>query len=793
MIRKLLASGTLLAGCLCAADSSTLLTGNHCTLAARLWQCRGNQMQGTARIGFENGVRQQQGQAHGNTWKFSYTSAPVKDRPDSVDLNVRFKLVAGSAEETAVSVDLEFDEWAPSNYVLMPGAVYNGNRFRARRIAYPPFLPPEDFRPDLPITINDVPRLERGPGDSRIEESTGDLATPAIGFFSPRTHKAFWLLTEQRTRLGNLGLFVEESEDRQRAVLHVMAPAVRELRPSINGRIPSSDRAAKWNKGDELTLHLRVAFFDAPKLQALFDRFADIRKDLNSAPGSPQDHPVSAPHLLPFSQAWDILQDKFNREHWNEAAGLYGLGGDANSRNMNGIWQLGWVGGGQNTAALLFCGNELSRQRARRTLETVLTRSQAPSGFFYTLGDGQHWYSDGWSQPFDGHLMLIRKNADALYFFLKQFTLLKQQGQPVPRAWEDAVRKQADAFVALWNRYSQFGQFVNIETGEIVIGATTSAAIALAALALASRYFATPAYMEVAKAAARLFYKRDVAAGVTTGAPNEALQAPDYESAYHLVESFAVLYDLTGEQEWLSAAEEMARQFSTWIVSYDYEFPSGSTFAKLGMRTTGAGWANAQNRHAAPSLCTASGDALLRLFRATGNRFYLELLRDIAHGIPQYMSRADRPLPAWQAGKLYDQAPGWMSERVQMGDWEMPDLPIGEVGRGGSSVWVETALLLTWIEVPGLYVQPDRGLAFAIDHIDSTVVAQKGNELIVLLSNPTKFPARVRTLVESSVAAREPLGFNRLLNQPLIELAPGEQKTVVFDAAKGLAGGNGRP
>ena len=347
MIRKLLALWTLLAGCLSAADAIGRLAENHCTFAARLWQCRGNQMQGSARVPFENGVRQQQGQARGNTWKFSYSSTPVKDRSDSIDLRVRFKLVEGSAEETAVSVDLEFDEWAASNYVLLPGAVYNGNRFRARRTAYPPLLPPEDRRPDLPITINDVPRLEMGPGDSRIEESTGDLATPAIGFYSPRTHSAFWLLTEQRCRLGNLGLFVEESEDRQRAVIRVIAPVVRELRPSINGRVPSADRGAKWNQGDELTLHLRLAFFDAPKLQALFDRFADIRKDLSSAPGSRQDRPAPAPHVLPFSQAWEILEDKFNRQNWNEAAGLYGLGGDANSGNMNSIWQLGWVGGGQ--------------------------------------------------------------------------------------------------------------------------------------------------------------------------------------------------------------------------------------------------------------------------------------------------------------------------------------------------------------------------------------------------------------------------------------------------------------
>ena len=122
-----------------------------------------------------------------------------------MDLRLHFRLLEGSARETGVSLDLEFDQWSARNYVLLPGAVYNGNRFRSRRIPYPPMLDAADRRPDLPITINDIPRLNDSAGESRLEEFTGDLSTPAVGFYSPSKQRGFWLLTEQRTRLGQPG------------------------------------------------------------------------------------------------------------------------------------------------------------------------------------------------------------------------------------------------------------------------------------------------------------------------------------------------------------------------------------------------------------------------------------------------------------------------------------------------------------------------------------------------------------------------------------------------------------
>jgi hypothetical protein len=121
-----------------------------------------------------------------------------------------------------------------------------------------------------------------------------------------------------------------------------------------------------------------------------------------------------------------------------------------------------------------------------------------------------------------------------------------------------------------------------------------------------------------------------------------------------------------------------------------------------------------------------------------------------------------------------------------MGDWESPGVPIGETYHATAS-WCEAALMLTTTQIPGLYVQPDRGLVWAFDHIDARVLSRTGNRVTVRLTNPTKFPARVRTWVESSGDAHKPLGHNALYGRPLIELAAGEAKDVTFDARQQLA------
>ena len=730
------------------------------TSSALIWSAKQGHLREIARSPLRGS-----GSAQLGDWEVQTVSNAVTGSPDARDIAVTFRLVKGIANSVAVGIEIEIAEWSTKNFVLVPAAVYGGNRFTAVSGKYPPSVPAEFQRPDAPNIVADITRLSIGPGPSFIELLTGNMSTPAIGFVAPARGVGFLLLTTQRSRLGNHALILEESGDRNHATIRLTAPGIRRLRSTIDARLPAHDTAADWQAGEEVTVHFRLHHFPAYRPQDLFDRLATARKSIAGL-----DNPR---HVFPFSATWDMLETHFNDQNWNESRGVYmdGLPYDVDS-----VSEFGWTGGGMVTQALLFDGNSTSRSRAWRNLDTLLMGAPASSGLFNTLFDGKHWEGDA-PVP-GGKTVMPRGQGDALFYVLKQFNLLREQGKPVPPRWESAVRAQADALTRTWHRSRQFGFAIDSRTGEVVVGGTTSGAIIPAGLALASQWFHFPDYLTVAKEAGEHYARNDLASGITNGGPGDALEAPDSESSHGLLQSFVTLWEVTHEARWLKYAKQMGRQFASWVQSYDYQFPAGSAFAHAGMRSTGAVWANAQNRHGAPTICTASGDTLFRLFRATGDRFYLDLIRDIAHGIPQYFSRKDRPYSCGNEGKRMP--PSWIFERVQMSDWEIPGTPPGDVPCA-STDWLSSAMMLTWIEIPGLYVQPDAGMVYAIDHIDARFVGRANGAAVIELHNPTGFPARVRVFSEGRMAARVRLPLNALLHGPVVRLPEGSRLTIRAD------------
>ena len=701
------------------------------------------------------------------TWQCEMTRTPVAGRPGSFDIEATFVVTAGCAENAAVGMAFGFEDWSEENYVLLPSAVYRGNNFKVWDTPYPPmWRDPAQFSLEMPTTITPAPRLG---GDShRIEQTTGDTASPTMGFHSPSRQMGFLVQTEQGSRFGNHGLTVESSANHDHARFLITAPAVREFRQDHCKSVPSEDRGADWKAGDRLTLRLRVCVFEAPALQDLFDHYCDLRKDLN---------PAHSTATLPLGAASDLVLAKYNRDNWVETPGYYKLAPNAHTtfevaeNPLCFLWQIGWVGGGMMTLPMLAHGDETTRARAWRNLEMIFDRTQAPSGFFYGLGDGTNFYGDGFDRATPHNLHMVRKSGDWLYFAIQHFDLFAKQGRDIPLEWQNAIRRLADAFVRVWENYGQFGQYVDVETGDLLIGGSTAGAIVPGALALAAGWFKQPRYLEIAEASARRYRDDTLATGVTTGGPGEILSAPDSESVFSLLESLVTLLEITGKDEWRDAALAITRQAATWVVSYDYVFPPASTLGRSGAHSCGAVFANVQNKHGAPGICTWSGDSLFRLWRATGDPLALDLIRDIAHGISQYVSLPDAPLSdAMQ--------PGWMCERVNLSDWETANGVGGQIF--GSSSWPETALLLTYLQVPGLYVQPDTGLVHVIDHITVQSQQRTAAGLELVLHNPTRFDAAVKVLCETAENRTIPLGLNALNNARVLHIPAGATVTEIF-------------
>jgi hypothetical protein len=367
---------------------------------------------------------------------------------------------------------------------------------------------------------------------------------------------------------------------------------------------------------------------------------------------------------------------------------------------------------------------------------------QNEKGFFHTVSKDGKVYGDDFENPEDADYILLRKNADMAYFLFKQLFLLRKRGSgETAGRYGTGLRKFCDALLCFWDRHGGFGQFIDMRNEEIVLGGTASAGILPATLVLAYRFFGDSRYLDAACEAAKGYYEDYTKKGLTNGGPSEIGQCPDSESAFALLESFVVLYENTNDVKWLEMSKDAAYQALSWVVSYRFDFPESSEFGRLGVDTTGSVFANVQNKHSAPGICTLSGDSLLKLYRHTGDEMFMDRLEKIAGGITQYLSREGRIIHSWDGRPLPQ---GFINERVNMSDWEGKDR-IGGVFYG--SCWSEVSCMLSYNELPGVYVDKERGKAWALDNV---VVEFVGDDKIEI-ENPTEYDARLKIYVDCPV------------------------------------------
>jgi hypothetical protein len=671
---------------------------------------------------------------------------------DPKAFQVTFRLVKGEEKSSGVAVAFDFAGWSPKNYVMVPAVVYNGNRLRALGGAYMPEYPREMFfDPKLPLTMSNNPRLALEPGQSSIIELlTGNAATPAMCFYAPAKKRGFILLCEQRTRFGNNGLFLEENAAQDRITFVVSAPGVRQQAAGFGGFSPSGDLGADWKAGDELTMKFRVYDFAAKSVPDLLEKFMSVRKAL-TGPNDPRD-------LVPMSKMAETIVPRFKKRWQVAPVGGYYL--PENSPDF----QLGWVSGFMQTP-MLAIDDPLERWHVLQQFDFVVRELQGKSGFF--CGGIT---ANGKLRPdrsLNGRdFALTRKNADTLLFFFKFFQILKAQGHGdlINPVWEISARRLAEAYAKQWARYGEFGQYLDPETGEIAVFNSTCAAIAPAGLALAASYFHEPKFLEVAKASAEYFYRRDVLGqGFTGGHSGDTSQDPDADSTYGLLESVMALYWATGDASWLQKARTLASLGATWTLSYDHVFPPQSQIAKLGGHMAGAVWASAQNKHAAPGICTTSGDYLFKLYRATGDVRYAELIRDIQHA---HVEATDMP-----GHTTTGAGHGSSMERIQPTDGEGK----GTIGNfyPTQNAWCELNGLMMAMELPGIYLRTDTGKLFAFDHVSAKVLKRDRTGVTLEITNRTPYDAKVSLFAETSKEANKPLSYTAYLRWPKVEVKAG--------------------
>lgn len=633
-----------------------------------------------------------------------------------------------------IAVAFDKDGWSSDNYVMIPASIYNGNRQRIVNRKYATGLDATDYeREDLALTSNPIPQLSPEFGAvSRLEVTACNAATPAMVFLERRTGRGTILLTDQGIerdgRMLDHSLIVEEAADRSKATFVIGAPGVRQRKPEFIGFSASPDCGIRVAKGDSICIRVLEIGFDCTSVPELLDRFLTERKRL-SGHAAPRN-------LLPMSRVYELMTRNIEERFHEGPTGAYYCPENANWMSY------GWIGGLINTYPMLALGDTMHVHRVASTFDFALPRATGHAGYFYdTLGeDGQVLYRDAGQEHKD--ICLTRKNADVLYWMVKQFNLLHSMGCPVDTLWENRVRQLADAFVKTWKKHGTWGNYLRPETGDVAVYNTTGGAMAVGGLALAARYFNNPEYMRTAQESAARYYTEFALTGFTSGGCGDILQNADSETAAALMTSLMTLYETTGNRIYLQQSERVAALCASWTVSYRYMLPPETPLGRLGADLTGSVWASTQNKHGAPGFCTQSGDALFKLYRTTGDERYAELLRDIIHAHAEGI-----------------QPNGKITERLTYCDADSR----GSRLDGGKTGWNETNGALMALEIPGIYLRTDIDRLYVFDHVKVERVERRGGRIRLCLTNPTPHDATVKVMAEDGPAASRPLGDNAFL------------------------------
>lgn len=655
----------------------------------------------------------------------SVSNKNLSPGPEIDEIVCNFQFEEGTCQDASAGIRLKLENWREECYLLLPGAVYNGNRFHSRKIPYSPKLIDEkDLGPDKPVIVSDIPRLNIKRGFSELYDRSGSFSHPAIIIWFPKLKEVLVIEFEPSNELGDLAIYFTENADRDQLSISFQSPVVREkfIYTICNNQSPTPDVPYDFSEGDRFSIRLKIYKKKAESIEEMIRMYPEIRGNYK------RKHDTLSIDLGNGSR---IIEEKFNRSNWVEKWEYYSVG---MRENFLQDWQIGWTGGMISTYPLYLLGDQKTRARVIRNFEWFFRDGFAPGGLPWDSGQGGNkWYGGDIRREITANRHLVRKSADAIYYLVKQFYMLSDNGFMVPSEWISKLKTTADIFLKNWERYSQTGQFLDTRTSEIVVGGSTGGAILPAGLVLLYRYTQEKKYLELAAKIADHYYQNYLKSGISCGGVGDALQCADCESSYGLCESFILLYEETKDEKWLGYATLAADFYSTWVMSWDYEFSGNSIHGKMGMKTGGTVFANSQNKHECPGICAYSGSALLRIYRHTANEFYINLLEEIVRAIPQYLSTGESPIPGLKEG--------WVSERINTTDWLEG---IGETMNG--STWAETSFMLSKAELPSVYFDIKKKKCWCFDQLKCEM---KGDSLIIETGQKTTLPLTVSILAES--------------------------------------------
>ncbi|MDP8905241.1 MAG: hypothetical protein M3N29_07990 [Chloroflexota bacterium] len=520
---------------------------------------------------------------------------------------------------------------------LIPGLFYGENRVPANRRVYPRWNPAGSAGEDL-VSDHWSFRADRS-------------ALPVVFCWGDRACVALW--GAEWGSLGEHGLGFAGRAGQARIWLD--APYREE--PVVYGG-PEEARAAdvryhEWQPGERQTL--RFAAFAAPPDRHAYDAllreaYAALRAD---HPLRPWMEPAEAVELA----AHGLLRWHYRAEHAalfeTAAFDREGLGGRGDRAHMH----VAWVSGAPWAAALLAYG-----RRARRTSEVAagtavldkISSGLAPCGAFWGEWRADGGWSHGWNR---GGQLHARTLAEATLFVARALADEQRAGGHHP-TWAGAVRSNLEFVVSRQREDGNCGAYYDPRSGEVTEWAGAAGLGWVAALAEGAALLDEPGWLSAAERAGG-YYARFVEDELIYGAPEDVHLTPTSEDGYQAVMAYVALHTTTGNSRWLDLARLSAEWMLTFRYPYNVRFDEHTLLAAYDFRTRGADQASPSNQHlhAYGLICLPE---MIRLWRATGDDYYLDRTRDNLSCFLQFVAREDGDFNAYR---------GMVSERYYQTDW----------------------------------------------------------------------------------------------------------------------------
>ena len=593
---------------------------------------------------------------------------------------VSFSIISESdMDDVQISFSIVLDAgW--KSYVITPGTMYNGNRFLVSPQPYCPNIPTEGVSPDGPILCTDVPRLTSDTG-YRVEFAANAFTIPAVGVYDSAKGLGYLIGLDVYGEWGTTGVNITTLPG-EPVTIEICLPVRRKKRYHFCDWIDANEKGMSLKPGECLAGKVsvrRAKLNTIPELISLIAEYGYERRGTEQ-----RREPIS------FAKAAELIEDKLDKYNWSEPHGYYTESGrSANDRKGFYIMQTGFAGGGSTIRALAHSENQERRKRALKMMDTICRNALTPSGYFHGVHTGEKWVSFGLKRPGCRAASFIRRPLECTRDILRTFELLKSRGEAVIDVWEHAAKSNLDAMVDTTRRYGHIGHTVDFDNGNVLWGGSACGAFGIEPLVCGADWFKNDDYLKTAIVLAEHYVEHFLRKGYTCGGNGDTLMAVDSESSYALMAGLFYLSERTQDEKHLEWARQAADLFSTWVLCYDAELPEDSPLGKLGVQPRGAVWADIQNQHGAPGICTSSGIELLKLSERTGIERYRWLAMNIAQCIPQMVVRPGQE-DIWG-----DLPVGSVSERLMTMDGMEPCGYTSAI-----STWSEIAMLISAAELP---------------------------------------------------------------------------------------------